>query len=148
MMQPTNLQNGDHLALGWTLDSAWHRRVAFQREMRARSVIVLEVARQNPPQVSLVEHDQVVEALSAYGYNHSFAIGILPGRAKGNDHLVDTHVLDAQPEILAVDAVSIPAQETRCLVVGEGCPSPSIFARPIGRLGPALNAVALPWVSA
>ena len=35
MMQPTNLRNDDHLALGWTLDSAWHGRIAFQREMRA-----------------------------------------------------------------------------------------------------------------
>jgi hypothetical protein len=35
MMQPTNLRNGDHLALGWTLDSPRHWRVAFQREMGA-----------------------------------------------------------------------------------------------------------------
>ncbi len=35
MMQAADLPDGNHLALGWTLGSAWHRRVTFQREMRA-----------------------------------------------------------------------------------------------------------------
>jgi len=44
-MQATDLRDGDHLALGWMLDSTWNRSIAFKREMSSRSVIVLEVTR-------------------------------------------------------------------------------------------------------
>jgi hypothetical protein len=35
MMQPADLWNSDHLSFRGMLDSTWHRRVTFQRKMRA-----------------------------------------------------------------------------------------------------------------
>jgi len=63
-MQSSDLRYGDDLSmLGW-FDLAFNRRVAIQRQVSSRFVLIVEVIDKNPPQVSLVEHDEVVEALA------------------------------------------------------------------------------------
>ena len=73
-------QGDDATEIGW-LDSARLGRVLVEREVRARGVVVAEVAAQAPAEVSLVQDDHVVEELTADRPDHAFGERILPGRA-------------------------------------------------------------------
>ena len=65
MMQPADVWNRDHLATIRWLHLACNRRVVVQRQVRAGVMIIVEVIGEDPLQVALVEHDEVVEALAA-----------------------------------------------------------------------------------
>ena len=86
MMQTTNLWNRDHLAFGWRLNFTWQRSISIQRKVRTGFMIILEVTRENAMKMLLVEYDHVVHAFSAYATDHSFTIGILPGRMRCSGH--------------------------------------------------------------
>ena len=49
--------------------------------------------------------------LAADGADYPLHEGVLPGRAGGGEDLADAHILDAPPERLAVDRVTITQQE-------------------------------------
>jgi len=57
-------QGNDAAVLGW-LDGTRLRRILLEREMRARAVVVAEVAAQTTSKVCLVQDDDVVEKLAA-----------------------------------------------------------------------------------
>ena len=80
MMQSADLPNGDNLALRRRFHPAWRWRVAIQRQMWLRVVIILEVRFQNSPQVILIQDDQVVQTFAAYRSNHPFTKRVLPGQ--------------------------------------------------------------------
>jgi len=74
--------------------------------MRAGIVIVREVGSQNSLQVGFVQHDHMIEALSADAANYAFAERILPWRARGGGNFLDAHTFDTVFEIFAVDCPS------------------------------------------
>jgi hypothetical protein len=82
-------------------------------------VIILKILGQDSVQVSLAEHDDVIQTLPAYGTDDSFAIRILPRRPRCNQDLFDAHVLDSLFEVVTVDAVAIADEKPRCLFVRE-----------------------------
>ena len=65
VMQAANLWDSHDLTPTPRLHFSRDRRVAIEREMRPGSVVVFEVAGQDPNQVSLAEHDHVIQALAA-----------------------------------------------------------------------------------
>ncbi len=85
--------------------------------MRSRGVVIAEVRPENPPKVSLVKHNHVVETLSAYRSHDSFHTRILLGRPGSDEDLLDAHRIDAANEVVTVDPVPIPKQ-----VAGRGVP--------------------------
>ena len=87
--------------------------------MRPRQVVILEVLGQDSVQVIVVQHNHVVQALSAYGADQSLHVRILPRRAGRNEHFLNPHVLDPMSEVLAVDAVTVSQQESGSPVVWE-----------------------------
>src|SRR3989441_8316285 len=87
--------------------------------MRARAVVVAEVAVQTTTEVSLIQHDHMVEELAADGADHAFDEGILPGRTGRRENLGDEHALHPSPKLAAVDAVAIAEEITRRRVIGE-----------------------------
>ena len=59
VVESANLRQGYDIAeFGW-LDSAWRGRVLLESEMRARAVVVAEVAAKTTTEVSLVQDDHV-----------------------------------------------------------------------------------------
>ena len=66
VMQSADLPNGDDLALRRRFHLTWGRRVAIQRKVRSRIVVVVEILGQDSMQMSLVQHDHVVQAFAAY----------------------------------------------------------------------------------
>jgi len=78
MMEAPDLREGDDLAPLRTLDRAAVRRVPSQSEVAPGAVVVRQVRPEDPAQVPLVEHDHVVEALTADRADHSLSVWILP----------------------------------------------------------------------
>lgn len=103
MMQTTDLRNRDHLAVGRRFYFALDRRVSLQREMRSRVQVVVEVRSQDAPQLAIIQDDDMVETLTTDRTDEAFAIRILPGRARCDEHLLDAHDCDARTECAAVD---------------------------------------------
>ncbi len=84
------------------------RAVHGERAVTAPAVVMLEVAAEEPPQVALVEDDDVVQALAANAADHPLDEGVLPGTPRGGEDFFDPHALDALPECQPVDAVAVP----------------------------------------
>jgi hypothetical protein len=97
---------GDATALSrMNVSTSW--AVHVQPLMRAPPVVVVEVAGEDAPQVSLVEHDHVIEALAADRADKALDEWILPWRLGGDDDFFDADVPHAATEMLAVDAVAM-----------------------------------------
>src|SRR5712671_5128367 len=73
---------------------------------------------EDPAQVCLPEHDQVVDALPPDRADQSFRKAVLPRRA-GRDRLVaNTHGAQAARDNRTVDGVTVADQVARCLIPG------------------------------
>ena len=70
--------------------------------------------------MSFVEHDQAIQAISAYAADYTLAIRILPGRVWCDQNFLDIHILDSLLEVVAVDAIAITDKKAWCFLVGEG----------------------------
>ena len=66
-----------------------------------------------------MEHEHVVQALAPNRTNDTLDVGPLPGRARGAQHFVDTHVSHLFPEAIAKDSIAVAQQVARKLVKGE-----------------------------
>jgi hypothetical protein len=82
-------------------NGARDRRVAAERHVRSVLVVVGGVQSNETQQVSLAEHDHVVEDLAPEGADKSLGITVLPRRPWGNLDLVMprrfTRALNAAP---------------------------------------------------
>ncbi len=119
MVESADLGQGNDASLRGWLDGARLGSILLEREMRARAVVVAEVAVQTTTEVSLIQHDHMVEELAADGADHAFDEGILPGRTGRRENLGDEHALHPSPKLAAVDAVAIAEEITRRRVIGE-----------------------------
>ena len=61
MVESANLWEGDDLACFRALDRPGDRAVLTQRQVSARTVVVVELRRENASSMPLVDDDQVVE---------------------------------------------------------------------------------------
>ena len=93
-------------------------------------MIVGYVQAQDPSEVTLIEDDDMVEALAAYGADQAFDIRILPGRARGDAHLFDTEAAHTAPESFGVYVVTVTQQVPGSGV--EGKRLDYLLCRPLG----------------
>jgi len=105
-------------------------RVHIQRLVRPPSVVVAKVTPQDPLQMPLAQHDDVVQALSANTPDQPLDVRILPWAPTSDDDLLDAHVGDAALEVSAVDAVAVTEQKARCFIPGERLDD--LLGRPLG----------------
>jgi hypothetical protein len=79
--------------------------------------------------VRFVDHEDVVEALSSDRADQVFDERILPGRARCNENLLDSHATNPIRELGTIDPASVTEQIPGRRVVGErfhdllGCPA-------------------------
>ena len=99
VVQPADHRNADHTTMTGRFNGPRERRVSVRREVRASLMVVGEILRQNTTRMILVEHDQVVEALSAYAPDEPFDERILPGTPLGGEHLVDATEWDMHGDL-------------------------------------------------
>ena len=110
MMQPTHLWDFADRANLRPLDRPRHRTIHVQCPVRAPVMIVVKVFDQEPPQVSLVQDDHVIQAFAADTPDEALHVGILPRTPRGDHDLHDAHVPHPLPKGGAIDAVPV-AQE-------------------------------------
>jgi hypothetical protein len=110
VMQPTHVWDFPDPSNLRPLDRPRYRTIHVQRPVRAPVMIVSEVPGQEPPQISLVQDDHVVQACAADTPDEPFDRGVLP-RTPGGDHdIFDPHVPYPLPKSGTVDAVTIASQ--------------------------------------
>jgi len=63
--------------------------------------------------MSLVEYDDMVEALSADTAIQAFKVRVLLSRSRCRDDFLDAHVGDTIPEKRSVDSIAILEQKAR-----------------------------------
>ena len=93
-------------------------------------MIVPQVGSQDPVQMGFAQYDHVVQALPTYRADNSFAVRVLPRRACCNRDFFNSHVSHAVLEVVAVDAVAVANEKTRCFLVRESVDS--LLGRPLG----------------
>ncbi len=84
--------------------------------MRSVIMIIFEIGTKNVFQVSFVQDDDVVCALSPDRADHSFNKRVLPRAARGRDHFFDAHVFHSTAEENAIDRIPIPHQILRRMI--------------------------------
>jgi hypothetical protein len=119
MMQPPYLRNRNHPSAFRWLSIACDWRVSVQGQMCSRFVIVFQVAGNDPPKVTLVENDDVLEALATNRADESLDVRRLPWRPIGDHDLFDAHVLDPFLKELTVDRIAIADQEPWRPILGK-----------------------------
>jgi hypothetical protein len=118
-MEPADLRDGDDPATWRGFDDSWLGTVVVKRLVWPHGVVVGEVRPQEATQMSVIENEKMVEALSSNRADDPLCEGILPGRAGGGEDLTNSHTLDSPRELLAVDRVSITEQEPGNRIVRE-----------------------------
>jgi hypothetical protein len=79
-------------------------------------VVVLEVRGQDPQQVSLIQDNEVIQALAPDRTDEAFNVRRLPRRAISDNVLFDAHMPDTSNKIYAVDSITISNEKARRLV--------------------------------
>ena len=70
-MQPADLRYGDDSSDLGRLDRAWVGAILVERKMGARSMIVVDVPRQNAAQMALVEDHDMIQTLATDRTDHA-----------------------------------------------------------------------------
>lgn len=65
VMEPADTRDGMDDALAWAKAFPGIRRVSLQGQVRPAIVVIIEVVRDNPLQVSLRQNDHMVQALAS-----------------------------------------------------------------------------------
>jgi hypothetical protein len=98
MMKSADLGYRDDPTRLRRFDGSSVRRILPEREMAPRSVIILEVACDMPPERGFIHNDQVVQAFSTNGADPPFHVWALPRRPRSREHFDDVHALRLHPE--------------------------------------------------
>ena len=117
MMQAAEDRRGDDATILGRFDIPRHGSIPLQREMWPNEIVVLNVPGKNSPEMAFTQDNHVIQTLSACRVNYAFDVWILPRRPGRDERLLDPQVLDPVPEVLAVDRIAIPEQESWSLVV-------------------------------
>ena len=89
-------------------------RIFVQRQVRPTGRVVAEVLAKDPAQVSLIEHDDVIQTIPANRTDHAFDERILPRRSGRCNHFLDSQALDPSLHGVTIDAISLPQQIAWC----------------------------------
>src|SRR3954453_12916886 len=109
-MKAAELWNGVNLSNGSCLSRK--RALLAQAQVRSRFVVVAEVRRQRPLEMTCVQDDVVVQTLPSNGADESLGVWILPGTLWCRQNLLNAQRLDSQSNFSTVPRVAI-ADEIR-----------------------------------
>jgi hypothetical protein len=101
MMPPTHLWHFPDQSNLWPLDRPWHRTVHLQRPVRTPMIILLDVGDQEPPEMSRVRGEHVVQVFPTDAPDEPLHVRILPRTPGGDEDLLDPHMADPLPNVRA-----------------------------------------------
>src|ERR1700724_2417130 len=77
-----------------------------QREVRPELVVIRDVGCDDAAEMSLAEHDEMVETLPSDRADQPFDVSVLPRRSRCRRPITDTHALEASGDGLTIDRVT------------------------------------------
>ena len=107
VVQTTDFWDLDDVAHAGRVNGSRLRSVFAEGEMGSRFVIVGKMGGQDSTEMLFAKDDHVIETLSAYGSHKALSVGILPGRPRCCEHLVDAEATNSTSELASVDAIAI-----------------------------------------
>jgi hypothetical protein len=107
------------------------RGVLVQGQVRSAPVIVGEIGFEQTVQVSLVEHDDVIQTLAPHRTDQPFDVRGLPRRVRGDADFLQAQGLGTALELQAVNPIAVPEEVLRGRREGEGFPE--LLGGPRGR---------------
>ena len=110
MVQATDTGKRHNISHLWRFNSPGFRRIFVQRQMRPAGMVIFEIFAKDSTQVPLIENNNMIQAIPAYGPDNSFNERILPRRARGRNDLLDTQALDPSSNLLTVNGIPITQQ--------------------------------------
>ena len=131
MMKSAHLGKHNNLSLLRSLHRPRFRGIFVQAQMGPTPVIIGKIGFKQTVQVSLVEHDDVIQTFATDRTNQPFDVRRLPRRARHNPDFLQAQSLGAALELQAVDAITVTEQVLRGRGKGEGFPE--LLGRPTGR---------------
>ncbi len=133
MMEPADLWKRHDLSGSAGLYRSPGGGVLGQRKMRSGSVVIIEVRNKDPPQMSFIQDDHVVQAFAPHAADQAFHIRILPWASWCRDDLFHTHRHHRRAERLPVCAIPVADRIPRRRVPRKGLAY--LLCRPIrGRM--------------
>lgn len=105
-MQSADPRKLDDATYRARLDGTRLRAVVGEALVRPIRVVVAEKFMERPSQVGLVPDDHVVETVATSRPDPALAVWILPRRAVGREHFLDSEIADALSQERAVNAVA------------------------------------------
>src|SRR5213593_990820 len=102
-METTRAWHPHNPAQARRLHPPWLGRVLGQRQVCPSPVVVIDVLRQDPPQMSFADHHDMVKAFPSDRANHTLRIGVLPRRAWRNNSLSDVQHPGLTRKSFAID---------------------------------------------
>ena len=120
MVQAADFGKLQDLSRRGRLDGPEVGGVLVEREVGPRLMVIGEIAGQDAVEVSLAEHEHVIQALAPDGADEPLREGILPRALRRRENFIDAHALYAMPELLTVDLVTISEEIGRRGLVRKG----------------------------
>jgi hypothetical protein len=112
--------------------------------VRARALVVRDVGSKHPPEMSLIEDDDVVQTLATDGPDDPFDVGILPGRAWRGADGCQAERFGRAAERRVEGRVTVVEEESRGDVVWEGLGRTNEWRASVGCAGRQPTAAAEP----
>ncbi len=94
-------------------------------------MVILEVLSENPAQMPLAQHDEVIETFSSDRSDQPLGISVLPGRSGCGQHRCDAHAAKSFAHDVPVRAIAVADEESWRLVVRKRLDE--LLGRPSGR---------------
>src|SRR5215471_14620498 len=113
VMQPAQHWDRYDPARLWRLDRTGLRSIFLQCQVNAVLMVIIHECLEVPVQTSLVEHDQVIQALAADCADDPLDVSTLPRGTRRRQHLFDAHRPHLLHELLAKDPIAIAQQVAR-----------------------------------
>jgi len=107
MMQASYFGKDNNIPMLRSLDRAKLRSVLAQSQVSPALVIVCEVGSEYALQVTLVEHDDMIQAIAPNGANQPLNVGRLPRRARSNSDLFQSQSLGPAPKFPPSGAIGV-----------------------------------------
>ncbi len=103
MVQTANRWDGDDFAALGRFEVTRGRRVAVERLVTPRSVVIAQEGTNQLPQMARVRDDYVIEQLTAQSADKPFDERTLPRRARRDDDFLAAQVLHRPAKLVAID---------------------------------------------
>jgi hypothetical protein len=120
VVQSANQGNGDDLASSRALCRTFYWAIFGKSEVCPGSMVVIDVGRENAPEVPFIEYDNVIETFSTDRTDDALDVCILPGGSWCCDDLLNSHSPDALTESVAIRGVPVPQEVARSSVPRKG----------------------------